>query len=187
MHSAFLYHAIAAGLDMGIVNAGMLEVYEEIEPRLKELVEDVLLNRRPDATERLVEYGETLKDTATETTEKKTEEWRNGTVEARLSHALVKGIDTYIDADTEEARAKLGRPLLVIEGPLMDGMGVVGDLFGAGKMFLPQVVKSARVMKKAVAYLTPVHGGRESRNGRLGPGGQGAGQNRARHGQGRCA
>jgi 5-methyltetrahydrofolate--homocysteine methyltransferase len=155
MHSAFLYHSIAAGLDMGIVNAGMLEVYEEIEPHLKELVEDVLLNRRPDATERLVEFGETLKDTATETTEKKTEEWRNGTVEARLSHALVKGIDTYIDADTEEARAKLGRPLLVIEGPLMDGMGVVGDLFGAGKMFLPQVVKSARVMKKAVAYLTP--------------------------------
>ncbi len=155
MHSAFLYHSIAAGLDMGIVNAGMLEVYEEIEPHLKELVEDVLLNRRPDATERLVEYGETLKDTATATTEKRTEEWRNGTVEERLSHALVKGIDTYIDADTEEARAKLGRPLLVIEGPLMDGMGIVGDLFGAGKMFLPQVVKSARVMKKAVAYLTP--------------------------------
>jgi 5-methyltetrahydrofolate--homocysteine methyltransferase len=155
MHSAFLYHSIAAGLDMGIVNAGMLEVYEEIEPHLKELVEDVLLNRRPDATERLVEYGETLKDTATATTEKRAEEWRNGTVEERLSHALVKGIDSYIDADTEEARAKLGRPLLVIEGPLMDGMGVVGDLFGAGKMFLPQVVKSARVMKKAVAYLTP--------------------------------
>ena len=155
MHSAFLYHAIAAGLDMGIVNAGMLEVYEEIEPHLKELVEDVLLNRRPDATERLVEFGESLKDAATATTEKKTEEWRNGTVEERLSHALVKGIDAYIDTDTEEARAKLGRPLAVIEGPLMDGMSVVGDLFGAGKMFLPQVVKSARVMKKAVAYLTP--------------------------------
>jgi 5-methyltetrahydrofolate--homocysteine methyltransferase len=155
MHSAFLYHAIAAGLDMGIVNAGMLEVYEEIEPNLKELVEDVLLNRRPDATERLVELGETLKGSETAAVEKKTEEWRNGTVEERLSHALVKGIDAYIDADTEEARAKLGRPLLVIEGPLMDGMGVVGDLFGAGKMFLPQVVKSARVMKKAVAYLTP--------------------------------
>ncbi len=155
MHSAFLYHAISAGMDMGIVNAGMLEVYEEIEPHLKELVEDVLLNRRPDATERLVDFGETLKGVDTTVVEKKTEEWRNGTVEERLSHALVKGIDTYIDADTEEARAKLGRPLLVIEGPLMDGMGVVGDLFGAGKMFLPQVVKSARVMKKAVAYLTP--------------------------------
>jgi 5-methyltetrahydrofolate--homocysteine methyltransferase len=155
MHSAFLFHAIAAGMDMGIVNAGMLEVYEEIEPALKEMVEDVLLNRRPDATERLVDYGETLKSAGTAVNEKKTEEWRHGTVEERLSHALVKGIDTYIDADTEEARAKLGRPLLVIEGPLMDGMSVVGDLFGAGKMFLPQVVKSARVMKKAVAYLTP--------------------------------
>ena len=155
MHSAFLYHAIGAGMDMGIVNAGMLEVYEEIGPHLKELVEDVLLNRRPDATERLVEFGETLKDTGTVAAEKKTEEWRNGTVEERLSHALVKGIDGYIDIDTEEARAKLGRPLLVIEGPLMAGMSVVGDLFGAGKMFLPQVVKSARVMKKAVAYLTP--------------------------------
>ncbi len=155
MHSAFLYHAIAAGMDMGIVNAGMLEVYEEIEPHLKELVEDVLLNSRPDATERLVEFGETLKGAGTVAAEKKTEEWRSGTVEERLSHALVKGIDSYIDTDTEEARAKLGRPLLVIEGPLMDGMSVVGDLFGAGKMFLPQVVKSARVMKKAVAYLTP--------------------------------
>ena len=155
MHSAFLYHAIAAGLDMGIVNAGMLEVYEEIEPELKVLVEDVLLNRRPDATERLVEYGETLKGVSAVVSEKKAEEWRNGTVEERLSHALVKGIDTYIEIDTEEARVKLGRPLLVIEGPLMDGMGVVGDLFGAGKMFLPQVVKSARVMKKAVAHLTP--------------------------------
>ena len=157
MHSAFLYHAISAGLDMGIVNAGMLEVYEEIEPELKVLVEDVLLNRRPDATERLVEFGEKLKASGTESAaaEKKAEEWRHGTVEDRLSHALVKGIDTYIDADTEEARAKLGRPLLVIEGPLMAGMGIVGDLFGAGKMFLPQVVKSARVMKKAVAYLTP--------------------------------
>jgi 5-methyltetrahydrofolate--homocysteine methyltransferase len=157
MHSAFLYHAIGAGMDMGIVNAGMLEVYEEIEPELKVLVEDVLLNRRPDATERLVEFGEALKvaSAGDVAAEKKAEEWRSGTVEERLSHALVKGIDTYIDADTEEARAKLGRPLLVIEGPLMDGMGVVGDLFGAGKMFLPQVVKSARVMKKAVAYLFP--------------------------------
>jgi 5-methyltetrahydrofolate--homocysteine methyltransferase len=159
MHAAFLYHAIAAGMDMGIVNAGMLEVYEEIEPKLKTLVEDVLLNRRPDATERLVEFGEALKaegaSAGPEANEKKAEEWRSGAVEERLSHALVKGIDQYIEIDAEEARVKLGRPLLVIEGPLMDGMGVVGDLFGAGKMFLPQVVKSARVMKKAVAYLTP--------------------------------
>jgi len=155
MHSAFLYHALTAGMDMGIVNAGMLEVYEEIEPELKVLVEDVLLNRRPDATERLVEFGESLKGVSTAASEKKAEEWRNGTVEERLSHALVKGIDTYIEIDAEEARVKLGRPLLVIEGPLMAGMSVVGDLFGAGKMFLPQVVKSARVMKKAVAHLTP--------------------------------
>ncbi len=158
MHSAFLYHAIQAGMDMGIVNAGMLEVYEEIEPELKELVEDALLNRRPDATERLVEHGEKLKAASSGTTaadKKVEEEWRKGTVEERLSHSLVKGIDLYIATDTEEARAKLGKPLLVIEGPLMAGMSVVGDLFGAGKMFLPQVVKSARVMKKAVAYLTP--------------------------------
>ena len=157
MHSAFLFHAIAAGMDMGIVNAGMLEVYEEIEPGLREMVEDVLLNRRPDATERLVELGEQIKaaSAGAEATENKAEEWRRGSVEERLSHALVKGIDAYIDIDTEEARQKLGRPLSVIEGPLMDGMGVVGDLFGAGKMFLPQVVKSARVMKKAVAYLFP--------------------------------
>jgi 5-methyltetrahydrofolate--homocysteine methyltransferase len=157
MHSAFLFHAIKAGMDMGIVNAGMLEVYEEIEPTLRDLVEDVLLNRRPDATERLVDFGERLKaqSAGAAASKKEEEEWRRGTVEERLSHALVKGIDTFIDADAEEARAKLGRPLAVIEGPLMDGMGVVGDLFGAGKMFLPQVVKSARVMKKAVAYLTP--------------------------------
>src|SRR5258707_15847476 len=155
MPSGFLYPAFAAGLDMGIVNAGMLEVYEEIEPDLKVLVEDVLLNRRPDATERLVEFGETLKGVGSVASEKKAEEWRNGTVEESLSHALVKGIDAYIEIDAEEARGNLGRPLLAIEGPLMDGMGVVGDLFGAGKMFLPQVVKSARVMKKAVAHLTP--------------------------------
>ena len=158
MHSAFLFHAIKAGLDMGIVNAGMLEVYEEIKPELKELVEDVLLNRRPDATERLVTFGEKLKAAGAGTTvadKKVEEEWRKGTVEERLSHSLVRGIDAFIDADTEEARAKYGKPLSVIEGPLMTGMGVVGDLFGAGKMFLPQVVKSARVMKKAVAYLTP--------------------------------
>jgi 5-methyltetrahydrofolate--homocysteine methyltransferase len=159
MHAAFLYHAIGAGLDMGIVNAGQLEIYEEIEPELKTLVEDVLLNRRPDATERLVECGEALKAavSSSESIERKTEEWRNGPVEERLSHALVKGIDTYIDTDTEEARVKLGRPLLVIEGPLMDGMGVVGDLFGAGKMFLPQVVKSARSWKrKRLLWLRPV-------------------------------
>jgi 5-methyltetrahydrofolate--homocysteine methyltransferase len=158
MHSAFLYHAIKAGMDMGIVNAGMLEVYEEIEPELKELVEDVLLNRRPDATERLVTFGEKLKAASAGTTasdKKVEEEWRKGTIEERLSHSLVKGIDLYVDADTEEARVKYGKPLSVIEGPLMAGMSVVGDLFGAGKMFLPQVVKSARVMKKSVAYLTP--------------------------------
>ena len=158
MHSAFLYHAIKAGMDMGIVNAGMLEVYEEIEPELKELVEDVLLNRRPDATERLVVHGEKLKaaSAGTTATDKKVEEeWRKGTVEERLSHSLVRGIDAYVDTDTAEALAKYGKPLTVIEGPLMAGMSVVGDLFGAGKMFLPQVVKSARVMKKSVAYLTP--------------------------------
>ena len=158
MHSAFLFHAIKAGMDMAIVNAGMLEVYEEIEPELKELVEDVLLNRRPDATERLVNFGEKLKAASAGTTasdKKVEEEWRKGTVEERLSHSLVKGIDLYVDADTEEALKKYGKPLTVIEGPLMAGMSVVGDLFGAGKMFLPQVVKSARVMKKSVAYLTP--------------------------------
>jgi 5-methyltetrahydrofolate--homocysteine methyltransferase len=157
MHSAFLYRAIAAGMDMGIVNAGMLEVYEEIDPELKDLVEDVLLNRRSDATERLVQFGEALKAAGSGETasEQKAEEWRNGPVEERLAHALVKGIDQFIETDAEEARVKLGRPLGVIEGPLMAGMGIVGDLFGAGKMFLPQVVKSARVMKKAVAYLTP--------------------------------
>jgi 5-methyltetrahydrofolate--homocysteine methyltransferase len=153
MHSAFLYHAIKAGLDMGIVNAGMLEVYEEIPKDLLELVEDVLLNRRPDGTERLIKFAESVKKKdAVETVE---DEWRQGTVEERLSHALVKGIVDYIDEDTEEARKKYVRPLLVIEGPLMAGMNVVGDLFGSGKMFLPQVVKSARVMKKAVAYLFP--------------------------------
>jgi 5-methyltetrahydrofolate--homocysteine methyltransferase len=153
MHSAFLYHAIKAGMDMGIVNAGMIEVYDEIPKDLLEKVEDVLLNRRPDATERLVDHAETVKAKG-----KKVEEelaWRTTDVEERLKHALVKGITDFIDIDTEEARAKLGRPLLVIEGPLMAGMNVVGDLFGSGKMFLPQVVKSARVMKKAVAYLEP--------------------------------
>ncbi len=148
MHSAFLYHAIKAGLDMGIVNAGMLEVYEEIPKALLELVEDVLLNRNPEATEKLVAFGESVKQKAAGTVEKTTEEWRMLPVEERLSHALVKGIDAFVVEDTEEARQKYARPLQVIEGPLMDGMNVVGDLFGAGKMFLPQVVKSARVMKK---------------------------------------
>jgi 5-methyltetrahydrofolate--homocysteine methyltransferase len=162
MHAAFLYHAIAAGLDMAIVNPGMLEVYEEVDRELLVLVKDVLLNLRPDATERLVEFGEKLKaagggkpSALSAQPSAADAAWRQGTVEERLSHALVKGIDTFIDADTEEARQKYGKPLLIIEGPLMDGMRVVGDLFGAGKMFLPQVVKSARVMKKAVAYLQP--------------------------------
>jgi 5-methyltetrahydrofolate--homocysteine methyltransferase len=153
MHSAFLYHAIRAGLDMGIVNAGQLEVYEEIPKDLLELVEDVILNRRPDATERLIAFAESVKQKGREAVV--ADAWRSGSVEERLTHALVKGIADHIDADTEEARRKYGRPLLVIEGPLMDGMNVVGDLFGSGKMFLPQVVKSARVMKKAVAWLLP--------------------------------
>jgi 5-methyltetrahydrofolate--homocysteine methyltransferase len=153
MHSAFLYHAIRAGMDMGIVNPGMLAVYEEIPADLLELVEDVLLNRRPDATERLVAFAETVKKT--DKTVVKDDGWRAATVDERLSHALVKGITDFIDQDVEEARLQYGKPLAVIEGPLMDGMNVVGDLFGSGKMFLPQVVKSARVMKKAVAYLTP--------------------------------
>src|SRR5881397_3379300 len=153
MHAAFLFHAIRAGLDMGIVNAGQLAVYEEIEPELRERVEDVLLNRRDDATERLVDFAENVR--AKDKTRVAVEAWRAEPVEGRLKHALVKGIVDYIDADTEEARQKCKRPLDVIEGPLMAGMSVVGDLFGAGKMFLPQVVKSARVMKKAVAYLMP--------------------------------
>jgi 5-methyltetrahydrofolate--homocysteine methyltransferase len=153
MHSAFLYHAIKAGLDMGIVNAGMLEVYEEIPKDLLELVEDVLLNRRPDATERLVEFADTIKTQGKVVV--RDEQWRNESVESRLSHSLIKGIIEYLDDDVEEARQKYAKPLEVIEGPLMDGMGIVGDLFGQGKMFLPQVVKSARVMKKAVAYLLP--------------------------------
>jgi len=162
MHAAFLYHAIKAGMDMGIVNPSMLEVYEEVDKELLVLVEDVILNRRPDSTERLVDFGEALKTSVSEgrsslasDSARVLEAWRSGTVEARLSHALVKGIDAFIDTDTEEARQKYGKPLTIIEGPLMDGMRVVGDLFGAGKMFLPQVVKSARVMKKAVGYLQP--------------------------------
>ena len=153
MHAAFLYHAIQAGLDMAIVNAGQLGVYEEISKDLLELVEDVLLNRRPDATERLVDFAETVKQEGKAVV--KADAWREGSVEARLSHALVKGIVEFIDEDVEEARQQYDKPLKIIEGPLMDGMNVVGELFGAGKMFLPQVVKSARVMKKAVAYLLP--------------------------------
>jgi 5-methyltetrahydrofolate--homocysteine methyltransferase len=153
IHSAFLYHAIAAGMDMGIVNAGQLEVYEEIPKDLLERVEDLIFNRRPDATDRMVEFAETVKGTG-----KKREvdlRWREGSVEERLSHALIRGVDDFIVEDAEEARLAYGSALRVIEGPLMDGMSTVGDLFGAGKMFLPQVVKSARAMKKAVAHLEP--------------------------------
>ncbi len=157
IHTVFLYHAIRAGMDMGIVNAGMVGVYDELEPELRERVEDVVLNRRPDAAERLLEIAEQAKGNAKDDSKKL--EWRNGTVQERLSHALVHGITDFVVADTEECYQQIaaagGRPLQVIEGPLMDGMNVVGDLFGAGKMFLPQVVKSARVMKQAVAHLLP--------------------------------
>ena len=153
MHSAFLYHAIKAGMDMGIVNPGQLAVYEEIPKDRLELVEDVLLNRRPDATERLIKFAESVKKK--DKTEVIEDAWRQGAVEERLSHAMVKGVVDFIEADVEEARQKYPKPLDVIEGPLMAGMNIVGDLFGSGKMFLPQVVKSARVMKKAVAYLLP--------------------------------
>ncbi|OZC02012.1 methionine synthase [Rubricoccus marinus] len=155
MHASFLYHAVQAGMDMGIVNAGQLAVYSEVDPELLELVEDVLFDRRDSATERLVTYADTLRDTASGVTQAKDDAWRQRPVEERLAHALVKGITTHIEADTEEARAMLPKPLDVIEGPLMAGMNRVGDLFGSGQMFLPQVVKSARVMKRAVAYLTP--------------------------------
>lgn len=153
IHSVFLLHAIEAGMDMGIVNAGQLQIYDQIEPTLRALCEDVVLNKRPDATERLVAFADTVKSAGKEIV--KDEAWRKTSVEERLKHALVNGITDYIDADTEEARLKYPRPLHVIEGPLMDGMNLVGDLFGSGKMFLPQVVKSARVMKKSVAWLTP--------------------------------
>ncbi|MGH9326485.1 MAG: methionine synthase [Terriglobia bacterium] len=153
MHSAFLYHAIQAGMDMGIVNAGQLAIYEDVPKELLDLVEDVLLNRRSDATDRLLAFANSVEQR--EKVEEEEAEWRKGPVEERLRHALVKGVVDYVEADTEEARQKCGKPLRVIEGPLMDGMNVVGDLFAAGKMFLPQVVKSARVMKKAVAWLLP--------------------------------
>ncbi|MXO62585.1 methionine synthase [Qipengyuania oceanensis] len=154
MHSVFLFHAIPAGLDMAIVNAGQLDVYDQIDPQLREACEDVILMRRPDATERLIDLAESYKGVDPKA-EKEAEEWRGWPVERRLEHALVKGIDAYVVEDTEEARQTRDRPIEVIEGPLMDGMNVVGDLFGSGKMFLPQVVKSARVMKKAVAHLIP--------------------------------
>ncbi len=166
MHSVFLYHAIQNGMDMGIVNPTMLEVYDEIPKDLLERVEDVLLNRREDATERLLEFAETVKGSAKK--KEVDDEWRSGTVEERITHSLVKGIIDFVDADTEEARLKYGKPLNVIEGPLMAGMNVVGDLFGAGKMFLPQVVKSARVMKKSVAYLTPFLEEEKRRSGNTG-------------------
>ncbi|MDX2227603.1 MAG: methionine synthase, partial [Verrucomicrobiae bacterium] len=163
MHSVFLYHAIRAGMDMGIVNAGQLAVYAEIPSELLEKVEDVILNRRPDATERLIQFAETLKKK--DKAEVVEDLWRQGTVEERLSHALVKGIADFVDADVREALGKYPKPLEIIEGPLMAGMNVVGDLFGAGKMFLPQVVKSARVMKKAVAYLLPIMEAEKLRSG----------------------
>ena len=171
IHAVFLYHAVQAGMDMGIVNAGQLAIYEEIPAALRERVEDVLLNRRDDATERLLEIAEQFRGEGAVTDRREALEWRGWTVEKRIEHALVKGIADFIEADTEEARKAATRPLDVIEGPLMSGMNVVGDLFGAGKMFLPQVVKSARVMKKAVAYLLPYMelemGGAAQTNGRI--------------------
>ena len=164
MHSAFLYHAIRAGLDMAIVNAGQLAVYEDIPKDLLELIEDVLLNRRPDSTERLLTFANSVENNSK--TEAKEDRWREGSVEERLKHALINGVVDYIELDVEESRQKYERPLTVIEGPLMDGMNVVGDLFGAGKMFLPQVVKSARVMKKAVAQLIPYMEAEKARSGR---------------------
>jgi 5-methyltetrahydrofolate--homocysteine methyltransferase len=170
IHTVFLYHATRAGMTMGIVNAGQLGVYEEIPPDLRERVEDVVLNRRPDAGERLVEFATTVKAAAK--TEADELEWRKGTVEQRLAHALVKGVADWIVEDTEEARRKVERPIQVIEGPLMDGMNVVGDLFGSGKMFLPQVVKSARVMKQAVAHLVPFIEAEKQKSGDLRPRGK---------------
>ncbi|MFM2130109.1 MAG: methionine synthase, partial [Pseudomonadota bacterium] len=170
MHAVFLYHAVAAGMDMGIVNAGQLAVYAEIPPDVRERVEDVVLNRRPDATERLLEIADQLKGARREKTEDNA--WREAPVEERLKHALVKGIADFVVADTEEARLKFPRPIQVIEGPLMDGMNVVGDLFGSGQMFLPQVVKSARVMKQAVAHLIPFIEAEKAAGGGGGPKGR---------------
>src|SRR6267142_1617250 len=170
MHSVFLYHAIKAGMDMGIVNAGQMAVYDDLNPELREACEDVVLNRRPDAAERLLALAERYRGHGVEKKEADLA-WRDWPVEKRLSHALVHGITDFIEADTEAARGKAERPLHVIEGPLMDGMNVVGDLFGSGKMFLPQVVKSARVMKRAVAHLVPFiekgQGGVARSNGRI--------------------
>src|SRR6185369_1198844 len=165
MHTAFLYHATKAGMTMGIVNAGQLGVYADIPPEMLERVEDVIFNRRPDATERLVEFAETFKGAKKDAVEELA--WRQGSVQERLSHSLVKGITQFIVEDTEEARLQFERPIQVIEGPLMDGMNVVGDLFGSGKMFLPQVVKSARVMKQAVAHLIPYIEEEKRRTGSL--------------------
>ena len=153
MHAVFLYHAVNAGMDMGIVNAGQLDIYSDIEPDLRERIEDVILNRREDATDRLLEVADQARGQAKEKAEDLS--WREGTIGERMAHALVKGITDYIVDDTEEARLEADRPIKVIEGPLMDGMNIVGDLFGSGQMFLPQVVKSARVMKQAVAHLVP--------------------------------
>jgi len=167
MHSVFLYHAIPAGMDMGIVNAGQLDIYDEIDPDLRKAVEDVILNRTPDGTENLLELSERFKGQKGKVRVKDMS-WREGDVKARLQHALVNGITEFIVEDTEEARQSVERPLHVIEGPLMDGMNVVGDLFGSGKMFLPQVVKSARVMKAAVAHLEPFMEEEKERLGMVG-------------------
>ncbi|MBS0386213.1 MAG: dihydropteroate synthase, partial [Proteobacteria bacterium] len=168
MHAVFLYHAIRAGMDMGIVNAGSLTLYDDVEPELRERVEDVLLNRRADATERLLDIAERVKGGGKKKDEARDLAWRNKPVNERLAHALVHGINEFIAEDTEEARLRAERPLHVIEGPLMDGMSIVGDLFGAGKMFLPQVVKSARVMKQAVAHLIPFMEEEKQRTGLAG-------------------
>ena len=170
MHTVFLYHAIKAGMDMGIVNASQLGVYDDIDKTLRDLCEDVLLNRNPESTEKLVAYAETVKSAGKELVVD--DAWRKEPVNKRLEHALIKGLTEFIDEDVEEARQLVERPIQVIEGPLMDGMNVVGDLFGEGKMFLPQVVKSARVMKKAVAYLLPFieaekQGGESSSAGKI--------------------
>ena len=190
IHAVFLYHAIKAGMDMGIVNAGALQPYDTVDAKLRDAIEDVVLNRRPDAAERLLTIAEEYRGTG-EVADVAAEEWRSLPVGERITHALVKGIDAFVVEDTEELRLEIagagGRPLEVIEGPLMDGMNVVGDLFGDGKMFLPQVVKSARVMKKAVAHLIPFIEAEKERGrqeAKQGPGRHGHGQGRrARHRQ----